>query len=584
MKIFWYKLTSIDSNFWGGCRQKAYANSKLIDNNFAANQDFSTINNKFLSIITFMEKHKESKKKFELHTVPSPIHADDGQIEYISVNFHNWDIHIWSWQQFTSLITNEGGYLIKSLLARLDDHPVEDLDPNPLTTKRKPMNERMGKRTEIDLEEIVKANMKELLTTIDFNNMKDQMDYTFNIVEQEGIEEEKLIMKEPLYDYNTSKIYRDLCIDKSESLNHFWSEDRMHGFLLKRKKGQHLTKDEIHYITQQLQRCPRSSKIMQRKYWLSRATIRRIWMKMNVDKEYENSLQACSGNTNQISRNGKQLIKNYLSPPWEPKSISMIKSHIKSELNETYSDYKIRSFITKEMKYTYKKGNSRPPVYSSKRTQLIKTIFCTELLTLVAKGEVIINCDESSFDRSAKRQFSWLPLGESWPIINDKIKGRASLILATWNTGEWIGMVVQDTIDSQKFWFFLELLESILKQSVVWFGKSPIIILDNARTHSSKITKNKIKMLDMQVRFLAPYWPEVAPVERIFGRIKSKLRSIGGTLSIDFSRRKGIEVIFGLIFSISNESWQKAWLEVIKEAKKFIIDSYVKMRWNLKSD
>ena len=257
MKIFWYKLTSIDSNFWGGCRQKAYANSKLIDNNFATNQDFSTINNKFLSIITFKEKHKESKQKFELHTVPSPIHADDGQIEYISVNFHNWDIHIWSWQQFTSLITNEGGYLIKSLLARLDDHPVEDLDPNSLTTKRKPMNKRMGKRTEIDLEEIVKANMEELLTTIDFNNMKDQMDYTFNIVKQEGIEEEKLIMKEPLYDYNTSKIYRDLCIDKSESLNHFWSEDRMHGFLLKRKKGQHLTKDEIHYITQQLQRCPR---------------------------------------------------------------------------------------------------------------------------------------------------------------------------------------------------------------------------------------------------------------------------------------------------------------------------------------
>ena len=77
------------------------------------------------------------------------------------------------------------------------------------------------KTTEIDLEEIVKANMKELLTTIDFNNMKDQMDYTFNIVEQEGIEEEKLIMKELLYDYNTSKIYRDLRIDKSESLNHF---------------------------------------------------------------------------------------------------------------------------------------------------------------------------------------------------------------------------------------------------------------------------------------------------------------------------------------------------------------------------
>ena len=34
--------------------------------------------------------------------------------------------------------------------------------------------------------------------------------------------------------------------------------------------------------------------------------------------------------------------------------------------------------------------------------------------------------------------------------------------------------------------------------------KSPIVILDNARTHSSKITKRTIQNLDIQTRFMAP--------------------------------------------------------------------------------
>ena len=137
----------------------------------------------------------------------------------------------------------------------------------------------------------------------------------------------------------------------------------------------------------------------------------------------------------------------------------MVKDYLESKLREEYPLHKIRSYVKREMKFAYKKGSSKPPVYTTMRSQLVKALFWTELLLLMAKGEIIINLDESSFYRSVKRQFSWLPVGRSYPIINDKLKGRASLILATWNTGEWISMVVLDTIDSEKFWFFLELLK-----------------------------------------------------------------------------------------------------------------------------
>ena len=223
-------------------------------------------------------------------------------------------------------------------------------------------------------------------------------------------------------------------------------------------------------------------------------------------------------------------------------------------MKEEYPLHKIRSYVKREMKFAYKKGSSRPPMYSIMRSQIVKALFWTELLLLIAKGEIIINLDESSFDRSVKRQFSWLPVGRSYPIINDKLKGRASLILATWNTGEWISKVVLDTVDSKKFWVFLKLLKITISNNNSDITKPPIIILDNARTHSSIKTINKIKDLDLQIRFLAHIDQRSPPVERAFGRIKSKLRVLGGTMDIDFGKRKEVELIFLLMRSLTKES------------------------------
>ena len=341
--------------------------------------------------------------------------------------------------------------------------------------------------------------------------------------------------------------------------------------MLTRKKGQHLSQTQILHIARQLERSPGSEKLLWKMYKLSRSTMKRIIKQISWGKIFGNRSSSSFDVHRLMSEDAKQLIKSYLLPPWVPKSIPMTVKHVEAELKELYPIQKMRNFVKTEMKYTYKKGSSRPPIYGARRTQLTKALFWTELLSFIGKGEVVINLDESSFDRSTKSEFSWLPVGESCQIINDRLKGRASLILATWNTSEWLAMVVLDTINSQKFWFFLKILKEIISR---WDGnnqKSPIVIFDNARTHSFKITKSIIKELDLQVRFWAPYWPEVAPVERIFGKIKSKLRVLGGSMSIDFSKRKGVELIFRIINSIKKDSLMKAWIDVIKEAKMSII-------------
>ena len=229
------------------------------------------------------------------------------------------------------------------------------------------------------------------------------------------------------------------------------------------------------------------------------------------------------------------------------------------------------------MRYSYKKGWSRSYKYGTKRVQLVKVLYWFELLKLLIEEKIVINVDESSFDRSIKNLYSWLPNNENAPILNENIKGKATLILGTWSTGEWFAVVIIGTVDSFKFWIFFKLLELVLKEAYEDIQALPIVVLDNAPIHSSKLSKRILKNLYYEVRFFAPYWPEVAPVELAFKKIKSKLRSLGGTAVINFDNEKGIAKIFQLLQTIELASTVQDWINTVKVSKESIIKFKVEM-------
>lgn len=99
----------------------------------------------------------------------------------------------------------------------------------------------------------------------------------------------------------------------------------------------------------------------------------------------------------------------------------------------------------------------------------------------------------------------------------------------------------------------------------------PVVILDNARTHSSRFTKAVSAKLQSEFRFLAPYCPEVAPVELAFGALKSKLRYRDGLHNVNIESSEGIEQICNTLASLRSSTWSNAWTKVIEEAKQTII-------------
>lgn len=90
------------------------------------------------------------------------------------------------------------------------------------------------------------------------------------------------------------------------------------------------------------------------------------------------------------------------------------------------------------------------------------------------------------------------------------------------------------TCDGQLFNFWLE------KFLLPELGPGYTIVMDNASIHKSEETLNLIYRANCKILFLPPYSPDLNPIERLWARIKAKIRkSIAnfGSLSeaIDFA-------------------------------------------------
>ena len=195
-----------------------------------------------------------------------------------------------------------------------------------------------------------------------------------------------------------------------------------------------------------------------------------------------------------------------------------------------YSRHTIQTLVKKELRWSYKKGCSKPQKYKTKAIQVSKALFCVDQANLMKDRRLIINIDESSFDRSMKREYRWLLIGRSSALLNQNITEKLRLILGVSNRGSWFALVKESTMNSKWFWIYLKLIEKVFGDQINEWLAMPFIIIDNVPIHTSKLTKKKTDSLSFGIKYLPSYWPEVAPVEQAFNLIKSKFKSQHSTL------------------------------------------------------
>ena len=165
------------------------------------------------------------------------------------------------------------------------------------------------------------------------------------------------------------------------------------------------------------------------------------------------------------------------------------------------------------------------------------------MLIAIYHKEFIVNLDGSSFSRSVKNNYSWLPKGKSMPILNTLCKGSTNILLALSIDGRWFWMILSESSTYFTFCIFLFLLQNYVR--FVWGNvKFPIkVMLDNASIHLTSQTMKIAQYLKMELNYLPPCWPHLAPIELIFGALKKRITAIKLGEAIDILKRAGRDLL-----------------------------------------
>ena len=231
----------------------------------------------------------------------------------------------------------------------------------------------------------------------------------------------------------------------------------------------------------------------------------------------------------------------------------------------------IGDFMRRKLRYTYKRGSSRVFACKRRETPYLQSIFCSRVLGELHRNQIAINVDESSFSRSVKWHYSWLPKGRSSPIVNTNWTGSVSMIFSLFSNGEWIWVLKNGTTNSEDFTKFLLILETYWKKWLNIDPSSTFVTLDNAATHTSKRTRLAAQFLKFKFYFLPPYSPTLAPVELVFGILKRKISFKRRDKSISFGKKSGDEAITEAIKTLPTQLGLRLWAKFIHEAKEWIL-------------
>ena len=276
--------------------------------------------------------------------------------------------------------------------------------------------------------------------------------------------------------------------------------------------------------------------------------------------------------------------KRYTYPTWSnlrhiPQVYPKFRIKLKEALNSDAKLHWIRNYLKNDMKYSFKRGSSRNVRVKSTSSVFPQAIFSTKLMTRILEDILVINIDESSYGRSIKNNYSWLPKSQSSGIINSMWTGRLTLVWALASNGSWMCMMNNKTTTTEDFWIFIFILRSYLNKCHKQSSRLVTVTVDNASIHLTKQTKSLWTSLCIEMLGLPQYWPHLAPCELVFGMTKKILTSEIRYGTIDFSKQSGKSAIINALEKLEFKKALNMWRNVAKISKTIVSEAWRKIKW-----
>ena len=247
-----------------------------------------------------------------------------------------------------------------------------------------------------------------------------------------------------------------------------------------------------------------------------------------------------------------------------------ITNKVNDELNTSYSANIIRSIMKNDANLSFKRVKSRPNSIDLNRINSIRNLFSIKFAKIVTEKTLIINIDESSINRNVKSVYSWGVKGLPIESQNSVFAGSVSLIMAICSNGAWISKVINETIDSENFIWFIKVMISWL-QSHNYFEHSQIILLlDNCAIHKSNQVAALFQKVNFIILYIPAYSPDFAPIEMCFSLIKRKLYEEWKRENIRLTLKHNYTKIHDSLISIKAITIKKMFKHLYSTVKEYL--------------
>jgi hypothetical protein len=142
-------------------------------------------------------------------------------------------------------------------------------------------------------------------------------------------------------------------------------------------------------------------------------------------------------------------------------------------------------------------------------------------LGILKSKKRVINIDESWVGQMDFTRQIWAPKYTTHSIPIKQVKPRISMIMALDNFGEVYASFTQVNTDSKVMSMYIKELVNTLDDEDRNWRHTSIFMHDGAKYAQSKSTQATLKDLRVPFMLLAPHSYNVAPIELLFGAIKT---------------------------------------------------------------
>ena len=336
-----------------------------------------------------------------------------------------------------------------------------------------------------------------------------------------------------------------------------------------KRKHQKLSKNQIKYLKTIFMTTDLTIREIQSEYNVSYSVLNKIkrsslnllekWDKKNITKLSCGKIETVVKLINKCIRNFKSTL-----------AAKEITNKVNDELNTSYSANIIRSIMKNNANLSFKRVKSRPNSIDLNRINSIRNLFSIKFAKIVTEKTLLINIDESSINRNVKSVYSWGVKGLPIESQNSVFAGSVSLIMAICSNGAWISKVINETIDSENFIWFIKVIISWL-QSHNYFEHSQIVLLlDNCAIHKSNQVAALFQKVNFIILYIPVYSPDFAPIEMCFSLIKRKLYEEWKRENIRLTLKHNYTKIHDSLISIKAITIKKMFKHLYSTVKEYL--------------